>query len=229
MRKAFETELEMITEAILTERLEVLSNNKSNVENLFALRDEKESVNLKTQMDLFYAHEQEMHRLIEKHQEQFRDLKRSLNGDVESLQRELQSLRALCLINSETMDYNYQVLKRREDENIVIKSSQARKINKLQDDVNRLRKKIEDYNSGADQDIQKLTEEVLKLNSNILDIERKSGHFAKVNDLRYREVWKMNSNEAQSLLKRIFDIDKIIHEQLLGLTWRHPTTTEILL
>lgn len=122
------------------------------------------------------------------------------------------------------MDYNYQILKRREEENILVKSTQQRKINKLQDVVNQMRKKIEHFTKESNIEVQKLTEDVIKLNSNIIEVERKDEHFSRANDRKYREIWNMNTNEATELLKKILNIDQIIHEQQLGLPWKAPET-----
>lgn len=46
------------------------------------------------------------------------------------MQREFELIKLKCLENVEKLNYNYQVLKRREEENASAKAAQRRKINK---------------------------------------------------------------------------------------------------
>ena len=68
-----------------------------------------------------------------KYQENYREVERQLGIDINQLQRELQKVRYSCLINREKLDYNFQILKRREDENILIEAYHKRKLNRMQE------------------------------------------------------------------------------------------------
>lgn len=46
------------------------------------------------------------------------------------MQREFELIKMKCIENVEKLNYNYQVLKRREEENACAKAAQRRKINK---------------------------------------------------------------------------------------------------
>ena len=39
---------------------------------------------------------------------------------------------------------------------------------------------------------------------------------------KFHDVWLMNEAEAKDLLKKVLEIDRLIHEQQLGLTWTSP-------
>jgi len=67
-----------------------------------------------------------------KHGEAFRETKIRLETDLQTLEQELEQIKAVCLINSEKLDYNYQVLKKREDENIKVKNNQKKTLNKYE-------------------------------------------------------------------------------------------------
>ena len=51
-------------------------------------------------------------------------------------------MRATYQLNSEKLDYNYQVLKKRAEENSITISQQKRKVSRMQDMLNNLRIKI---------------------------------------------------------------------------------------
>lgn len=99
MRKSFQHELALIEEAIVQERMEVMEAHKKRLDDLIEMRDETESENLVIKMKKLDEHEIEMYRLLQKHQETFREVRIHLDNDIENLQKELQNLRALCLIN----------------------------------------------------------------------------------------------------------------------------------
>lgn len=82
----------------------------------------------------------------------------------------MEKIKNLALLNSEKLDYNYQILKKREDENIIIKSQQKRRMNKLQDVINDLRREISDYETNMGNKIKKLSDNIRKLHKSIVDV-----------------------------------------------------------
>ena len=55
------------------------------------------------------------------------------------METSLQQMKANFQLNLEKLEYNFQVLKRRDEENTLTRSQQKRKITHLQDNLNRLR------------------------------------------------------------------------------------------
>ena len=49
-------------------------------------------------------------------------------SDVQLLEQQLQQMRATYQLNQEKLEYNFQVLKKRDEENTITKSQQKRKI-----------------------------------------------------------------------------------------------------
>lgn len=103
-------------------------------------------------------------------QEYYRETKIKIENDIEELQQELEKIKALALLNSEKLDYNYQILKKREDENIIIKSQQKRRMNKLQDVINDLRAQISNYETTTSHQIKKFSDNIKKLHKSIVDV-----------------------------------------------------------
>lgn len=54
------------------------------------------------------------------------------------METDLQQMKATYQLNLEKLEYNFQVLKRRDEENTLTRSQQKRKITQLQDQLNRL-------------------------------------------------------------------------------------------
>jgi dynein regulatory complex protein 1 len=74
---------------------------------------------------------------------------------------------------------------------------------RLQDVVNDLKKKIAETEKSTETESARLTEEVKRLQHNIIDIESKADHFAEVNDRKYQQVWNLNRDTAKKLLDKV--------------------------
>ena len=75
-------------------------------------------------------YEIEKQKVLMEHQEEYRAQKIELETECQNLQQEVERMKAMCMMNVEKLDYSYTVLKRREDENTIIKNQQKRRINK---------------------------------------------------------------------------------------------------
>lgn len=222
MRKSYRQELKMIEDVILSERQLMIDASNKKWEDLYKKRDLEEKANSDLRSEDYWTFVKEMDDLVRDFQELYRETMIKLENDCDELQREMERIKTDAIMNGEKLDYNYQILKKREDENLIIRSQQKRRINKLQDIINSLRKKNNEYHSQTSQQIEKLTVEIKKLSQNILDVEKKADHIALVNNEKFRKIWDMNKERADQLYRRILDIDKTLFEQQLGLIWYEP-------
>ncbi|XP_012279027.1 dynein regulatory complex protein 1 [Orussus abietinus] len=222
MAKAYRRELALIENALESERTILLETVAKKWEVLYKQRNEEELSGIEERKEIMREYEIEMKKVMEDHQEKYRAQKIWLETEHQNLQQEVQNMKAICMMNVEKLDYSYAVLKRREDENIIVKNQQKRRINKLQDVINRLKKNYADLEESTKLDIQRLTEQVTKAHKNILELEEKSDHFTSINERQYLNIWDMNEKSAKELVDKIMTADKIIYEQTLGLEWEPP-------
>ncbi|XP_076626610.1 dynein regulatory complex protein 1 [Colletes latitarsis] len=223
MTKAYRHELQMVENVIESERKTLLTTSQEKWEALLQKYKEDTVEAREKKKEIMRDYEEEMRKAITEHQEEFRRLKINFELEIQQLQQEVQNMKALCLMNVEKLDYNYAVLKRREEENIIVKNQQKRRINKLQDAMNGFKKTYTDLEESTRLEIQRLTNEILKSQKAIIDLEEKSNHLATVNDRKYMQIWDMNIETANELVDKILAADRIIHEQLLGIEWEPPT------
>ncbi|KAF5291445.1 hypothetical protein FQR65_LT01756 [Abscondita terminalis] len=222
MRRAYNQELEVIEDVMMVERKNLIESTDKRWEDLHKKRDAEEQANCDRKFEQQEEFEAICAKLRIDHQEKHRDIKIKLGNNIEELQCELELIKSTSLLNSEKLDYNYQVLKKREAENIIIKSQQKRRINKLQDTINDLRAKTRNYSEKTNEQIDKLSLDIKKLRNNIFDVEAKADDYCKRNDVKYRQVWDFNKKRATSLLRQIFNTDRILYEQQLGVKWTSP-------
>lgn len=162
-------------------------------------------------------YEKQMDNVLTENQEQYKSRKKYLEIECHKLQQEVQNMKALCMLNIEKLDYSYAVLKHREDENIIVKNQQKRRINKLYDTMNSLKKLHSDMKIKTNIKIEKIQEQVIKSQKNIQELEAKSNYFIINNDKQFMQIWEMNKNIANDLVEEILNADKIINEKILSI------------
>jgi len=130
MTKACHHELSLIDNAIESEYKIMLENITEKWEALYKKLQENTLMGLDMRKEIVRDYENEMKNVIIDHQEKFRSQKINLELEIQKLQQEIQSTKAVCFMNIEKLDYSYSVLKQREEENAIVKNQQKRRLNK---------------------------------------------------------------------------------------------------
>lgn len=222
MKRAYKEHLELLEETITYERNELRKHACKKWEDMYLNRASNEELKLRKEKDKREIQAEEIEDLQLEHEEITRATRIRLELDNQALEIELQKTKANVLLNSEKLDYNYQVLRKREDENIIIRNQQKRRLGRLYETIANLRKKIREKTTASNHEIEKLTSEVVKLHAGILDLEKKASLFTEANDKKYQNVWQMNYEECLSQLDKVLQIDKTLTEQQLGMEWQEP-------
>lgn len=128
--KAYRRELTLIEDTLKNERTVLLESITKRWDSLFEQRQNDEIRGVDRRREIMHEYEKEINRVMIDHQEEYRAQKIWLETECQKLQQDVQNMKAMCLINIEKLDYNYAVLKRREDENTIVKNQQKRRINK---------------------------------------------------------------------------------------------------
>lgn len=79
--------------------------------------------------------------------------------------------------------------------------------NRLQDIINNLKKTHSDLEESKKMEIQKLTNQILKSQKSVLELEKKSDYLAIINDKKYMQVWDMNIKTANELIDKVILIN----------------------
>jgi len=79
-------------------------------------------------------------------------------------------------------------------------------LSRLQDVINNLKKEISETEKSIETESARLTEEVIRLQHSIMDIDNKADHFAEMNDRKYQQVWELNRDTAKKLLDKVIFI-----------------------
>ncbi|MEJ1287236.1 dynein regulatory complex subunit 1 [Cricetulus griseus] len=128
--KNFRQELMQIEKAFESERQELLSNNMKKWERALQGHNAKELEYLINRMKKVEDYEKQLNKQRVWDCEEYNTIKIKLERDIQILEQQLQQMKATYQLNQEKLEYNFQVLKKRDEESTVIKSQQKRKLNR---------------------------------------------------------------------------------------------------
>ncbi|XP_075411924.1 dynein regulatory complex protein 1 [Tenrec ecaudatus] len=220
--KTFRQELVHIEKAFEMERQELLANNKKKWERALQAHNAKELEYLVSRIKKVEEYERQLNKQRIWDCEEYHMIKIKLEQDVQILEQQLQQMKAIYQLNQEKLEYNFQVLKKRDEESTVIKSQQKRKINRLNDILNNLRLKYTKQIKQFQEENHSLTSDYKRLVIQFKELQRAMRRFAITDDEKFREIWLMNEEEAKGLIGIALDVDKIICTHHLGLPWTAP-------
>lgn len=164
----------------------------------------------------------QMEQLRVSESEDYNLLKLKLESEVQLLEQQLSQMRVTYQLNQEKLEYNYQVLKKREEENGSIIGAQKRKINRLAEQLNILKVKSVKQDKSLSQENSALNNDFDNLNQQYKQLFKKFRLFQQADANRFKEVWEMNEEQVKMIMHQILMADKIIHTQQLGMEWEMP-------
>ncbi|XP_060732025.1 dynein regulatory complex protein 1-like [Tachysurus vachellii] len=223
LKKDYRKELDIIESSFSDEWKGLLTDSMKTLELQRKERSNKELEFLKQRMKMLEEHETLLDRLRMESAEEYNKLRIKLETDVQCLEQDLQETKASYQVNQEKQKYNAEMLKRHEEEYAISNAEQMRKITRLQDIRNNLKKACAVQEKQSREVIQSVTNKCNRLVQQYKDTDKKKRHFEAVNAKRYKDIWLMNEDEAKELVCKAVDLDKVIQEQVLGLTWSPPT------
>ena len=223
LRKAYEDELEEIETTFSHEREELRNLNRDEVSALMDKRSKMESAFVDKRQQRADEHASQLEQLKTQDAEDFKILKITLQTEVQSLQQQLEEMKATYLLNTEKLEYNYRVLTTRDDENTTLLTQHRKKIAKLKETLSNLEGRYgrEDHKFRSEN--KSLTDDYKRITEQYKELQNKFRHFQSADRHKYQDVWEMNQQIVKELARKVLDADRIIHEQQLGWTWQAPS------
>ena len=161
-------------------------------------------------LQLLLDNEEELDRMIREDGEDFVDMKHGLEDSISVLSDQIQFTEAIHQLNEERLDYEIHVLRKREEEIVLVKSEQKRKITSLQDGINKLRGKVSESHKRIAKEEGQLQAEIADMRKQIHKLEamRKSSsaHFEK----QKREIFEMVKEEVYEDLMDMVEKDYVL-------------------
>ncbi|XP_046877175.1 dynein regulatory complex protein 1 [Hypomesus transpacificus] len=223
LNKSYRVELDQIESAYESERKVLLTGDREKWEQHMKERSDNELENLMQRMRRVEEYEVLLDQVRVEDAEEYNMIKIKLDTDVQILEQQLQQMKATYQLNQEKLEYNFQVLKKRDEENAITKSQQKRKITRQQDVLNNLKVKCSNQEKQSKEENQSLTEDYQRIMQQYKHMQKKMRHFAAIDSKRFEDMWVMNEAEVKELVEKALDIDCIIYQQQLGLAWERPS------
>ena len=224
--KAHSEELREIEKAFQVERRELLEQEEGEWEKAMHQRAEREKWSLEEREKRIEENEAELQHMRVRHSEEFNRIKVKLETDIQILQQQIQQMKATFQLNAEKLEYNFQVLRKRDEENTVTISHQKRKVTRLQDTLTTQKAKLVKQEKFHHDELQALMEEYRKNTEQYRELQKKVKHFQLTDTKRFHDIWRMNEDRARSLAKEVLHADETIYRQQLGLEWQPPPPVE---
>merc|ERR1711976_166353 len=222
LTKAYREELEQIERAFVAERTELLELHRKKWDSTMTGRRDKEVEYMKSREKRVEDYEEQLQHLRVQDAEEYNQVKIKLETDVQILEQQLQQMRATYQLNQEKLEYNFQVLRKRDEENTITKSQQKRKITRLQDVLTNLKIKLAKQEKQFRDENQQLSDEYKRITEQFRELQKKSKHFMATDHKKFHDVWVMNEEEAKQLVQKVLEENRVIHEHQLGLEYMPP-------
>ncbi|NXU59650.1 DRC1 protein, partial [Turnix velox] len=220
--KTYRNNILQIEKSFELERRELLDNHRKKWEESIQDHNTQEMEYLHNRMRKMEEFAKQLDQLQVQDEEDYSSMKNQLENDVESLERQLQQFKAIYQLNQEKLDYSLRVLKKKDEENTILRSKQKRKHNRLHSLLNNLRTKLANQEKQLREENQSLVADCERITGQCKEVLRSMRHFAFIDNEKFREVWLMNEEEAKGLMRKALEADRLIHTQQLGLPWEEP-------
>ena len=224
--KAFQEELKEIDTAFATERQQLIEAHQKTLQDALKERQDKEAEYLATRDKRLEENEAKLQHLRVRNAEDFNKIKIKLETDIQHLQQQIQQMKATFQLNAEKLEYNYQILKKRDEENTVTISQQKRKLTRLQDSLNNIKIKLNKQVKHNQEEVESFMAEYRKNIEQYKELQKKFKHFQLVDARRFYDIWQMNEEKVRELAHNVSNADEIIHKHQFGLSWEPPPPVE---
>ncbi|KAL0967736.1 hypothetical protein UPYG_G00256220 [Umbra pygmaea] len=222
LMNSYRHEMDQVENSFEQERKILLTGNMEEWEKHRKERSDKELECVMHRMKRVEEYEVLLQKLRTKDAEEYNRVKISLETDLEIIEQDLQQMKATHQLKQEQLEYTLHVVKKRDEENTITKSQQKRKINRVQDVLNNLKIKCTDQEKLFKEENQNLMDDYRRLKQQYEHMQKKMRHFASVGAKKFEEMWLLNEEEVKVLVVKALDVDRLIHEQQLGLAWQRP-------
>lgn len=222
LRTEYDREFEAIEDAFAEERTRIIHDHTKEIDSLFETRKVKEAYYKESKQAREEACQREVDDLIAKGVDQHTKLKITLELNIQTLNEQLEEIRATYQLNTEKLDYNYRVLTDLDVEKHAELTKYKKRLSKLKDQLSGFVSKYTELETSETKVNDDLTEDYRRLTRKYKELQAKFRHFEISDTQKFEEVWGMHEDEAKNKVDQLLKADKIITEQQLHWAWKAP-------
>ena len=220
IKDEYEKQIIEVEKSFMNERREIIDKNQKILNEIFDNRSKQEFIILEKKIISQEKYHNDLEKVRREDQESYNKLKINLENHIQLLEQQLEEMRAMYQLNTEKLNYNFQVLKEREKENITTVDHLKRREKKLKESVTNIKEKFNGFDKKFKDEYKILNDEYIRISKQYKELQRKFKHFQQTDINKYQEIYEMNRCEAINILNQIMKCDQIICNQLLGIEWK---------
>ena len=222
LRAEMSEELLEIEASFTKEREEILTKNRAEIEALFEKHKDHEEQYLEKRADLEEQHQNELDDLRKQEAYAQQQQKIKLESEMQILQKCMEDMKAVYILNEEKLDFNLKVLYERQKVNATMIESLKKKLQRQNDSFRAVDAKMRDDEAKYRAQNVLYTKQYKRVTEQFKELQEKYRRFVKSDQNRFDMIWQMNEFEVRELIAKIVDADKVIHVQQLGIPWTPP-------
>jgi len=222
MRTLYSKELLEIEAAFKKEREEILKKNKKEIDKLLQDHDEQEKHNQQIRLNNEEEYSKKLEDDRKKNVFDYMAKKMLLEQEKQSIERALEELKSVFVLNQALLEYNVKVLKEKKTENEQMLKDVEDKVKRYRDRKGKLKSAIKELETEAEKTNMTLTRDYKSASERFSILQAKFQHFQKADQIRFEEIKSMNEAEVKTMMQKIIKADKVIHMQQLGIPWTPP-------
>lgn len=213
-----------LTDAYKTQKTEHLKRNERGWQIKSEAINRTAEDQLEERLKTLRDQEQELDDIILAESEAYVDIKHKMEEMLATLSDQIQLLDSVHQMNEERLDYEIHVLRKHEEEIVLVKSEQKRKITIFQDTINKLRRKVRSTNFHITKEESALHENISTIRQQLEKLYNKKKAYGAYTDKKKAEIAAMVRDEVQKDIEKIVDTDFML--QMLYMT-KKPRRVEV--
>lgn len=171
---------------------------------------------METRLKLLTEQASELDELILGDSESFVNMKHEMESDIAVLADQIQFLEAIHQLNEERLDYEIHVLRKHEEEIVLVKSEQKRKITILQDTINKLRLKVAMVNNKIAKDETKLHDIIGSIRQQLDNLMTKKMAYGAMTAKKKDQIEEMAREDIENLFEKVANADYILQTRYMS-------------
>ena len=177
IKNEYEIQIIEVEKAFMAERRNIIDSNQKDLDLLFATRSKQEFAILDQKINDNAKYHNDLERVRSEDQQSYNKLKINLENHIQILEQQLEEMRAMYQLNTEKLNYNFQVLKEREKENITTVDHLKRREKKLKEFVVNIKEKFIKSDTLKKAEYKILNDEYNRVSVQYKELQRKFKHF----------------------------------------------------
>lgn len=220
LKKDIKEKLMQIECSLVEEQRGIVVNKQNEIDEIFEKRREQELTMLDKENEKQIEYFVDLDQLRQDDEEKFKTVKTELTKKIMIMVQDLEDVRAKYQLNYEKLMYNYAILKEREKDNLATVSNQKKRFKRLRETLANAKNKYETLDKEFQKKNNQLSEEYRRITRQYKELRKKFKHFQQVDAEKYIKIWNMNDIMVKDILKKVADADRVIHDQILQISWK---------